>query len=139
MSERIATILRRLQGLEPVDSGALHEDDLKSLLKLHDQQITTYGQRLATDRALEGHIQKITEDVIGRWGKISPTMRRALVIAPFAQWLGAATRYVYVTLPKARCLGPPRLCLGLTFQPATPPALFSSSTLSGVKCRLPRP
>lgn len=73
--------------------------DLKTLLKLHDQQIDSYATRLATDRALEARIQKATEDVMGRWGKVSPTMRRALGLAPFAQWLGAATRYVFVTLP----------------------------------------
>lgn len=32
MSERIATILGRLQGLEPAEAGALHADDLQSLL-----------------------------------------------------------------------------------------------------------
>lgn len=73
--------------------------DLKSLLKLHDQQIDHFAKNLATDRAFEARIQKLTEDVIGRWGKVSPNMRRALLIAPFAQWLGAATRYVFVTLP----------------------------------------
>lgn len=79
------------------DSGM--KRDLRQLLRLHDQQIDSYAHQLATDRALEARIQKYTEDVIGRWGKVSPTMRRALVIAPFAQWLGAATRYVFVTLP----------------------------------------
>jgi hypothetical protein len=41
MSERITTILGRLQGLEPVDPGALHEDDLKSLLDhaLHSETL----------------------------------------------------------------------------------------------------
>lgn len=73
--------------------------NLSSLLKLHDAQIDTYATKLATNRAFEARIQKTTEDVIGRWGKISPNLRRALIVAPFAQWLGAALRYVYVTLP----------------------------------------
>jgi hypothetical protein len=73
--------------------------DLKTMLQLHDQQIDAFAGRMASDRAVEARLQKITEDVIGRWGKVSPTMRRALVIAPFAQWLGAATRYTFVTLP----------------------------------------
>jgi hypothetical protein len=73
--------------------------DIKSLLKLHDQQIDNFANTLARDRAVEARLQAMTEDVIGRWGKISPAMRRALVIAPFAQWLGAATRYTFLTLP----------------------------------------
>lgn len=72
---------------------------LRTLLRLHDQQIDHYAKNLAADRALEARIQKATEDVVGRWGKVSPTMRRVLGLAPFAQWLGAATRYVAVTLP----------------------------------------
>jgi hypothetical protein len=73
--------------------------DIKTLMRMHDQQIDAFANRMATDHALEAQIQKLTEDIIGRWGKISPSMRKALVIAPFAQWLGAATRYVFVTLP----------------------------------------
>lgn len=78
---------------------ARQASDLKSLLKLHDDQVTRFAHGLGTDRAIEAKVQKITEDVIGRWGKVSPAMRRTLSLAPFAQWLGAATRYVLVTLP----------------------------------------
>jgi len=41
MSEVIATIMGRLQGLEPVEPGALHEDDLNSLLDyvLHSEKL----------------------------------------------------------------------------------------------------
>jgi hypothetical protein len=87
------------------DLGKLAREDrtmkqnLTALLKLQDQQIDFYAQRIATDRALEARIQGLTEDVIGRWGKISPTMRRHLSAAPFVQWLGAALRYTLVTLP----------------------------------------
>jgi hypothetical protein len=73
--------------------------DLKSLLKFHDAQIQHYANKLATNRAFEARIQKYTEDVMGRWGKVSPNMKRALLIAPFAQWLGAALRYTFITLP----------------------------------------
>lgn len=72
---------------------------LRSLLKLSEQQLDNYARGIATDRAMEARLQKNVEDVIGRWGKVSPTMRRTLTLAPFAQWLGAATRYVLVTLP----------------------------------------
>jgi HEAT repeats len=48
MSERIATILGRLQGLEPVDPGALHEVDLKSLLDhaLHGEKLAYRAQAM---------------------------------------------------------------------------------------------
>lgn len=78
---------------------ARQRGDLKRLLKLHEEQINQFADSLSKDRAKEAQVQKITEDVIGRWGKVSPPMRRALSLAPFAQWLGAATRYVLVTLP----------------------------------------
>jgi hypothetical protein len=66
---------------------------------MQDAQVDNFAYKLSTDRAFEARIQYATEEVIGRWGKISPNMKRALVIAPFAQWLGASTRYVYLTLP----------------------------------------
>jgi hypothetical protein len=78
---------------------ARQRDSLRGLLKLQKQQLDNYAKGIATDRAMEARIQKATEDVIGRWGKVSPNMRRTLSLAPFAQWLGAATRYVFVTLP----------------------------------------
>jgi hypothetical protein len=94
---------RRRRALKQPDAVRKQDGEmkrsLKTLIKLHDKQIDNFATRLATDRAVEGRIQALTEDVIGRWGKVSPTMRRALIVAPFAQWLGAATRYTYVTLP----------------------------------------
>lgn len=73
--------------------------DLKMLAKLHSQQIEAFARKASTDRTFEAKLQQATEHVIGRWGKVSPNMRKFLSVAPFAQWLGAATRYVYVTLP----------------------------------------
>ena len=73
--------------------------NLKSMLKLHDQQVQAFGKELGTNRALEAHAQRYTEDIVGRWGKVSPGMRKTLGLAPFAQWLGAASRYVLMTLP----------------------------------------
>lgn len=78
---------------------ARQRDSLRGLLKMTDEMLDSYAEGIATNRAMEARLQKNVEDVIGRWGKVSPGMRRALSIAPFAQWLGAATRYVYVTLP----------------------------------------
>ena len=48
MSERIATLLGRLQGPEPVDPGALHADDLKSLLDhaLHSEKLAYRAQAM---------------------------------------------------------------------------------------------
>jgi hypothetical protein len=80
-------------------TDAQQKASLKQLLKLSDEQMDRFAHGIATDRALEARLQKQVEDVIGRWGKVSPGMRTALSIAPFAQWLGAATRYVLVTLP----------------------------------------
>lgn len=73
-----------------------------SLLRMRratDAEIEAFARGVATDTAHQRMIQKSVEDVIGRWGKVSPAMRNFLTIAPFAQWLGAATRYVLVTLP----------------------------------------
>jgi len=72
---------------------------LKGLLKTSRDQVDHFADNLVTNPALEARIQNQVEDVIGRWGKVSPTMRRALGVGPFAQWLAAALRYVYVTLP----------------------------------------
>lgn len=74
-------------------------DGIRRLGLLHKEQIENFGQRLATDRTLENEVVAATENVIGRWGKVSPGMRATLTAAPFAQWLGAATRYVFLTLP----------------------------------------
>lgn len=73
--------------------------NIKGLMKLQTEQLRPFAQKAATDRTFEAKLQRGIEDVIGRWGKVSPQMRYAMGIAPFAQWLGAATRYVYVTLP----------------------------------------
>jgi hypothetical protein len=48
------------------------------------------------DRAAKG-----VERVFGNWGKNSPTARRFFTTyAPFWQWARAATKFVYVTLPR---------------------------------------
>ena len=80
-------------------ADAAMKGSLRSLLRLQDEQVDFYATRLSSDRALEARIQGLTEDVIGRWGKISPRMRKYLAAAPFVQWLGASLRYTLVTLP----------------------------------------
>lgn len=72
---------------------------LKGLLRATDDQVQHFAKNMATDPATEMRVAKHVEDVIGSWGKLSPESRRLLAAAPFAQWLGAATKYVMVTLP----------------------------------------
>jgi hypothetical protein len=74
-------------------------NSIKGLLKMQDEALDRFAKGLSTDRAFEAKVAREVENLIGRWGKVSPGMRRALALAPFAQWLGASTRYVYVTLP----------------------------------------
>jgi hypothetical protein len=74
-------------------------NSMKGLLKLQDEALNRYAQGLSTNRAFEARVAREVENLIGRWGKVSPGMRRSLALAPFAQWLGASVRYVYVTLP----------------------------------------
>lgn len=74
-------------------------NSLRALLQLEKEALERYGKGIGSDRAFEARVARQVEDMIGRWGKVSPAMRRTLALAPFAQWLGAATRYVYVTLP----------------------------------------
>jgi hypothetical protein len=72
---------------------------LKGLLRATDEQVQHFAKNMATDPATEMRVAKHVEDVIGSWGKLSPEARRHLAAAPFAQWLGAATKYVLITLP----------------------------------------
>lgn len=72
---------------------------LKGLLKATDEQVQHFAREMATDPAVEMRVAKHVEDVVGKWGKLSPQARKALAGAPFAQWLGASTKYVLVTLP----------------------------------------
>lgn len=72
---------------------------LKGLLRATDEQVQHFATTLTRDPAVEMQVARHVEDVIGKWGKLSPEARRALAAAPFAQWLGAATKYVLVTLP----------------------------------------
>jgi hypothetical protein len=74
-------------------------NSVKGLLKMQDEALDRYAQGLSTNRAFEARVAREVENLIGRWGKVSPGMRRSLALAPFAQWLGASVRYVYVTLP----------------------------------------
>lgn len=80
-------------------SGVKLNQGLKGLLRATDEQVQHFAKNMVTDPATEMRIAGHVEDVIGKWGKLSPEARRALAFAPFAQWLGAATKYVLITLP----------------------------------------
>jgi hypothetical protein len=72
---------------------------LKGLLRATDDQVQHFSTKMVVDPATEMRVAKHVEDVIGKWGKLSPGARRMLAGAPFAQWLGASTKYVLITLP----------------------------------------
>lgn len=92
---QIGTVGKELRtGVTPGLKGGL-----KGLLRATDEQVQHFATKMVTDPAKEIQIARHVEDVIGKWGKLSPAARHALSIAPFAQWLGAATKYVLITLP----------------------------------------
>lgn len=80
-------------------SGVDISKGLKGILRATDDQVQHFAKNMVVDQATEIRIARHVEDVIGKWGKLSPEARKALAVAPFAQWLGAATKYVLVTLP----------------------------------------
>jgi len=91
---QMATVGKEMRmGVMPSTQG------LKGLLRATDEQVQHFTKTLVTDPAVELRVARHVEDVVGKWGKLSPEARRMLTVAPFAQWLGASTKYTLVTLP----------------------------------------